>query len=130
MESRRLRHTIGHSQWPAVGPERENEYRSTKLGTNLLFSRWLKWGKRSVCVCVCVCVCVDGVKGRNLRKQKGRSYGYETDSPNEWQVGQGVWGIGRGTRGLLAGSEICLDAQLSRHPMGGLEKGQLSLLLQ
>ena len=43
------------------------DVRSTRAGTNQLFSRWLNWGKRKVCVCACLL----GVKDENLRKLKG-----------------------------------------------------------
>lgn len=37
-------------------------------------------------------------------------YGYETDSPNERQRGQGVWAIGIGTGRLLAGGESLTES--------------------
>lgn len=42
------------------------DVRNTRLGTNQLFSRWLKWAKEEKCAYVC-----GGISGGNLRKLKG-----------------------------------------------------------
>lgn len=64
-------------------------------------------GQRKIHACVCW-----EVRGRNLRKLKGRGVSLGDRLTTEWQVtsDQRGQGNGRGTERLLAGSEMMTDA--------------------